>query len=82
MRVLKSTLEEFGNMFGLWANLQKSNVFVAGASEDVVNEICGIMGMEISNMPVRYLGVPLIIGKLKYGDCITLKNKILSRIGN
>lgn len=80
VQVLKATMEEFGLMSGLVPNLQKNSVFIDGTSVQAKEEICSIMGMNAKELPVKYLGVPLISISLKYGDCEDLKNKIMGKV--
>lgn len=75
--VLKHTLNEFGQLSGLIPNLQKSSIFIAGVSSGVQTNICNLMGMEMKILPVKYLGVPLISSRLRYDDCVMLKERIL-----
>ena len=60
--------------------MQKSSVFIARTTDQVKEDICALMGISLQERPVKYLGVPLIFTRLKYGDCEELKNKILSKI--
>ena len=79
--VLKHTLNEFGQLSGLIPNLQKSSsIFMAGVSSGVQTNICNLMGMEMKVLPVKYLGVPLISSRLRYDDCVVLKERILRRV--
>lgn len=80
--VLKRTFEEFGAMSGLHPNLQKSNVFLAGVTEMEISNICNTMGMESKEPHVKYLGVPLISGRLKQSDCDELEQKILKKVNS
>ena len=43
-------------------------------------ELVQCIGMGIHNLPVRYLGVPLISTRLKARDCEDIKKKILHRV--
>lgn len=79
-RVLKRSLDEFGCISGLTPNLQKSSIFITGVDVGIKTEICGIMGMEVQSLPVKYLGVPLISTRLKVSDSDDLKNRILRKI--
>lgn len=39
-----------------------------------------ILDIPEAELPVRYLGVPLISTKLTYADCVVLKDRMLRRI--
>lgn len=78
--IIKDSLEEFSSMAGLYPNLQKSSIFMAGVNDQLRVDICNLMGMEIKEFPVKYLGFPLISTRLKSSDREELKNKFLKRI--
>lgn len=46
----------------------KSHMLVAGVSEEVKADLVRCIGMEVKELPVRYLGVPLISTKLRLRD--------------
>ena len=78
--VIKRTLEEFGELSGLCPNPQKSSLFIAGTDARVAADISSLMQMDVKHLPVRYLGVPLIFGRLRQVDCEELKAKILKKV--
>ena len=57
--------EEFDKMSGLKISLEKSTLFMAGFSERKKAEIMSHFPFASGNLPVRYLGLPL----LKKGTC-------------
>lgn len=77
---IKNTLELLWS--GLYPNLPKSSISMAGATEDTKAAVCGLLNMECKVLPVRYLGVPLLSSRLSYSDCSVLKDRILKRVQN
>lgn len=64
----------------LQVNYHKSEIFFCNVSPADQDALTSMLGMKKGQFPVRYLGVPLISGKLKGGDCQALIDKITSRI--
>lgn len=59
---LRNTLlvfEEFGNLSGLNINIAKSTVFAAGRGKQLLENEAAAVGLSISALPIRYLGLPL-----------------------
>ncbi|GAA0152435.1 hypothetical protein LIER_10919 [Lithospermum erythrorhizon] len=54
MQIVNASLKEFGVMSGLKPNLDKSTVYVAGIGDSEA------LGISMGNLPVRYLGIPLM----------------------
>ncbi|KAG8374831.1 hypothetical protein BUALT_Bualt10G0036400 [Buddleja alternifolia] len=69
-------------MDGLQANPSKSNIFVSAKARANENRLCEIYGFPKGNLPVRYLGVPLITSKLTHADCASLVDKVTTCIGS
>lgn len=80
LNVIKNALDEFGSLSGLRPNMQKSHMFVAGVAEEEKADLGRRIGMEVRDLPVRYLGAPLLSTKLRARDCEYIKKKILKRI--
>ncbi|GAA0167437.1 hypothetical protein LIER_22373 [Lithospermum erythrorhizon] len=60
LSLIKETLELFGRTTGLLPNLAKSSCFFAGVEVDVERYLCSVIGISKAQLPVKYLGVPLI----------------------
>ncbi|XP_039010132.1 uncharacterized protein LOC120138791 [Hibiscus syriacus] len=58
----------------------KSEFFASGVPENSLQQIHLATGFKIGQLPVRYLGVPLVTQKLTSKDCSTLLVKIKSMI--
>lgn len=61
LQLIKQCMENFAS--GLKPNLLKSSMFIAGLIDEEKQVPVEFMGMEIQNLPDRYLGVPLISTK-------------------
>ncbi|KAA0037824.1 uncharacterized protein E5676_scaffold236G00720 [Cucumis melo var. makuwa] len=77
---VRETLQKFGELLNLLANLGKSSIFVVGGSNEVASRMAASMGFVLGNLPVRYLGLPLLTGRLHPNDCAPLIQRITSRI--
>lgn len=80
LQIVKHAIDDFGNILGLRPNLQKSNIFFPGVSDDEKVVLSALMRMEVKELPIKYLGVPLISTRLKARDCEAIKGRILQRI--
>ena len=80
VNVLKSCLDTLSTVSGLTINQTKSSVFLSGVDRDTQIGICNQLGVQQGELPVRYLGVPLISTRLKHADCIPLLDRLTSRI--
>ncbi|GAA0184167.1 hypothetical protein LIER_31456 [Lithospermum erythrorhizon] len=69
MRLIKYVLAEFGRMSGLHPNLSKSSSYFAGVSDQQANNLNIILGILISVLPVKYLGIPLTTKQLSATNC-------------
>ncbi|CAL1367617.1 unnamed protein product [Linum trigynum] len=76
----KDILNAFYTIFGLKCNPAKSEVFCGGVDLNVQALISSSSGFAIGHLPVRYLGIPLIAGKLSNANCLALVERITARI--
>ncbi|XP_074305593.1 uncharacterized protein LOC141640812 [Silene latifolia] len=58
----------------------KSNVYFNGVSSEIRKEIVQVSGCIESQLPFKYLGVPIKPSKLSIKDCQPLIDKVLERI--
>ncbi|KAL8114514.1 hypothetical protein AgCh_021393 [Apium graveolens] len=74
----------FSSWGGLHASVNKSTVFFGGCSEDFIRwfDCTYAMPHGHGELPVRFLGVPLISTKLSYNNCMPLLDKITSKINS
>ncbi|XP_026419465.1 uncharacterized protein LOC113315396 [Papaver somniferum] len=77
---LKSALIEFSSYSGLEINNQKTSLFFSVVDEDTLQQIFLILDCSQGELPVRYLGIPLLSTILSYRDCLPLLEKVDDRI--
>lgn len=80
--ILKEALDDFYYSSGLKPNLLKSQIFFSGVNPAVKTDILSIPPIPEGSLPVKYLGVPLISTRLKYDDCVQLKERTQQRIAS
>lgn len=66
---IKEGLQEFQALSGLSTSPNKRHVFFFGCEKKLRDEILDVTKFAEGQLPVRYLGVPLISTKLKAADC-------------
>ncbi|KAJ8505060.1 hypothetical protein OPV22_005946 [Ensete ventricosum] len=76
---LADILNEFGKVSGLKLNHAKSKVYV-GACIDNKDHIAQTLGVAEGNLPVPYLGLPLISTGINKASCQPIIQKIKNRI--
>lgn len=77
---LKKALDEFSNNTGLEINNQKTSQFYSAMDNSTLQQIIQILDGSVGELPVRYLGVPLLSTKLSYKDCLPLLERVDERI--
>ncbi|KAA0059752.1 F17F8.5 [Cucumis melo var. makuwa] len=80
IRFIRECLQKFGELSGLFANPRKSSIFVAGVNNENASHLAACMGFVRGNLPIRYLGLPLLAGRLRSNDYAPLIQRITSRI--
>jgi len=78
--LLKDGLDTFAAWSGLKPNNSKSEVFLAGGSDDLKCQIKDTFGFVEGKLPVRYLGAPIISSRLGKADCVSLVERITARV--
>ncbi|GJU55256.1 hypothetical protein Tco_1228970, partial [Tanacetum coccineum] len=90
--MIKDALEEFKNVSGLTPSLPKSTAYFCNVLNHTKLLILKFLPFEEGQLPVKYLGVPLVSSRLIFRDCKELikrvqshvqdwKNKSLSTVG-
>ncbi|GJW77266.1 protein LAZ1 [Tanacetum coccineum] len=79
-RVILESLEEFKLASGLVPSLPKSTAYFCNVIQHVKQAILNIMPFSEGDLPVTYLGVPLISSRLLNRDCKILMEKAKNRI--
>jgi len=80
VQLIQNSLQEFEALSGLSPSQSKSNIFFSGVHPTIRRDIIQLLGFNEGELPVRYLGVPLLTTKLRHIDCKTLVDRITSRI--
>lgn len=73
-------LNDFAGVSGLQPNPSKSAIFFAGYSTDTRRQIIAKMGIPTGQLPIKYLGIPLISKRLTFQDCTPLLEAIALKI--
>ena len=56
MSFIKETIQRFGELLGLFANLRKSSIFLVGVNSVEASPLEASMGFMMGHLPNRYLG--------------------------
>ena len=80
--ILNSALIQFQDFSGLQANHSKSNIYMCGIQDDVKDQIKSLLGFPEGQLPVTYLGIPLISSRLRNFHCNELLVRIEKRVGS
>ncbi|KAA3482102.1 reverse transcriptase [Gossypium australe] len=82
-RLFKGILREYGTCSGQQVNFDKSTVFFsANTREEERSLMTRILGVQSSNNPERYLGLPNMVGRRKKEAFQNLKDIFKQRIDN
>lgn len=77
---ISHVLHEFYVLSGLQVSFEKYELYCCSVSEENQFALASLLGMKLGKLLVKYLGVPLISGRLKDDDCQPLIDKITVRI--
>ncbi|CAL1356365.1 unnamed protein product [Linum trigynum] len=77
---MQQVLEQFKKVSGLKSNPSKCEVFFGGLDKEEKKIRAARYGYKLGEFPVRYLGVPLISGKLSLSSCQSLIDKIVAKV--
>jgi len=72
--------DEFCKRSGLRISLEKSTLYMAGVSPIIKQEIAAKFLFDVGQLPVRYLGLPLVTKRLTSADYSPLLEQIKKRI--
>ncbi|XP_039035391.1 uncharacterized protein LOC120171819 [Hibiscus syriacus] len=75
-----SILDKFYDLSGLKLNAMKTKIYSCGISGGEVKQIRNATGFRVGQLPVRYLGVPLVTRKLSGTDCKASLDKIKGKL--
>ena len=80
INILTKTVDYFSSSSGFKANNSKSSIYLAGVSEKFREHAMMILDLSSENLPVKYLGMPLISRRYSVTDCEYLVDKMTSKI--
>lgn len=79
MSIIHSWIQSFSLFSGLIPNAQKSHCFLSNVEDSEKLILLNILGFPLGNLPIRFLGVPLISSKLSHNNGMPLLQRITSR---
>lgn len=79
IQVMMDAVDTFSSISGLIPNISKSLIFFGNVPSATKDFACVVSGFNRGVLPVTYLGLPLISGKLNTRDCQPLVTKICGR---
>jgi hypothetical protein len=80
IRLARAILEFFASAFGLHTNLSKCQFSPIKCIDDHIARVTHWFPCQLVRFPCRYLGIPLLIYKLKKGDLIPLVDAVADRL--
>ncbi|GKA34021.1 protein LAZ1 [Tanacetum coccineum] len=81
-RVIMDSLDEFKLVSGLVSSIPRSTAFFCNVLNHVKIVILNIMPFSKGELPIKYLGIPLIFSRLLNKDCKVLVEKARNRVGD
>jgi len=80
IHMIRNVLIEFQELSGLYPNPNKSDIFLRGLLDAERNKIIRILGFREGELPMKYLGVPIISSRLKVVYYKSLVDRITSKV--
>jgi exonuclease III len=80
LRTVRAILALFGEASGLHTNFAKCSVSPIACTDEVALAAAAIMGCQLAPFPVKYLGIPLTIGRLPASALQPLVDSIADRL--
>ncbi|GKA02749.1 hypothetical protein Tco_0675530 [Tanacetum coccineum] len=78
--VIKKTMDQFSSISGLFPNMGKNTIFFRSVPLETQRDILQVLPVQIGQLPMKYLGAPLIAKKLGVMDCKSLVDKVSVKI--
>ncbi|GJZ25315.1 RNA-directed DNA polymerase, eukaryota, reverse transcriptase zinc-binding domain protein [Tanacetum coccineum] len=82
LKVVRETIDEFGECSSLLPNFNKSTIFFGSKKDEIQEEIMKVMPFEKGKLHMKYIGVPLITKRLGIENCKCLVDRVRDRISN
>jgi len=80
IRMIRTVLTKFQDLSGLYPNPNKSDIFLSGALIVERDQIIRILGFREGELPMKYLGVPLLSSRQKAIYFKGLVDRITSKV--
>ncbi|GKE90908.1 RNA-directed DNA polymerase, eukaryota, reverse transcriptase zinc-binding domain protein [Tanacetum coccineum] len=80
VKVIKTALDKFGSVSGLFPNLGKSTIICGSMDRGTIDTILQILPFKKGKLHVRYLDVLLISKKIRIKDSKGLMDKVKARV--
>jgi hypothetical protein len=80
IRMIRTVLTNFQDLSGLYPNPNKSGIFLGGVLNAEREQIICILGFREGDLPMKYLGGPLLSSRLKVVYCMGLVDRITSKV--
>lgn len=64
INLLFNTFQHFSRVSGLYANMEKSSLFIVGVEAEFREKMLTNLGLSLGTLPFKYLGVPLSTRKV------------------
>lgn len=78
--MVKEILNIFGEASGLKANLTKCSITPIYGGEEVLDDIVAILGCQVQQFPIRYLGLPLSIRSIPNAQFHSIVEAVARRL--
>lgn len=82
MESITEVFDQFAKSSGLKISMEKSTVYLAGVSEERRREMGMRYSIQLGQLPVRYLGLPLLTKRMTSSDYKPLLDLIRRRISS
>lgn len=79
-RAVKEILTIFGDTTGIRTNLSKCSITPIFGGEEALEEIVQILGCQVQQFPVRYLGIPLSTKKVQKAEFQSLVEAVARKL--
>ncbi|XP_074361033.1 uncharacterized protein LOC141701249 [Apium graveolens] len=80
INVLLDGVDEFSEASGLVVNLSKCNIFFSNVPLFTVSAALQRSGFIWGDLPIKFLGIPLVSKRLTAADCVPLINNLCAQI--
>ncbi|GJU56282.1 RNA-directed DNA polymerase, eukaryota, reverse transcriptase zinc-binding domain protein [Tanacetum coccineum] len=82
VKIVKDTIHEYSKYSGLYPNMGKNTIFFCSICEQVRQDILNVVLFKVGKLPMKYLGVLLLVKCLGITGCKILIDKVKVKVGN